>query len=130
MLHLVGYLYYWQTGFNSVFKGLILVSVLLTIMFVGEDTDCVTDCFLGTSDYFFYWTKKEKSHSKERQAVKRFLTQTDALWRFHRTPRPIFMRLSGIEINPFVRKTKTFDTKQISLFLFTAAHRETNLFRF
>jgi len=23
-LHLVGYLYYWQMGFNSVFKGLIL----------------------------------------------------------------------------------------------------------
>jgi hypothetical protein len=24
-LHLVGYLYYWQMGFNSVFKGLILL---------------------------------------------------------------------------------------------------------
>jgi len=24
-LHLVGYLYYWQMGFNSVFKGLIYV---------------------------------------------------------------------------------------------------------
>jgi len=24
-LHLVGYLYYWQMGFNSVFKGLIKV---------------------------------------------------------------------------------------------------------
>jgi len=23
LLHLVGYLYYWQMGFNSVFKGLI-----------------------------------------------------------------------------------------------------------
>jgi len=23
LLHLVGYLYYWQVGFNSVFKGLI-----------------------------------------------------------------------------------------------------------
>ena len=25
LLHLVGYLYYWQMGFNSVFKGLWLV---------------------------------------------------------------------------------------------------------
>jgi len=25
LLHLVGYLYYWQMGFNSVFKGLIFV---------------------------------------------------------------------------------------------------------
>jgi len=26
LLHLVGYLYYWQMGFNSVFKGLIYLS--------------------------------------------------------------------------------------------------------
>jgi len=26
-LHLVGYLYYWQMGFNSVFKGLKFISV-------------------------------------------------------------------------------------------------------
>jgi hypothetical protein len=25
LLHLVGYLYYWQMGFNSVFKGLIQI---------------------------------------------------------------------------------------------------------
>ena len=27
LLHLVGYLYYWQMGYNSVFKGLILLHV-------------------------------------------------------------------------------------------------------
>jgi hypothetical protein len=26
LLHLVGYLYYWQMGFNSVFKGLMIVT--------------------------------------------------------------------------------------------------------
>ena len=28
LLHLVGYLYYWQMGINSVFKGLILITVI------------------------------------------------------------------------------------------------------
>ena len=32
LLHLVGYLYYWQMGFNSVFKGLIMCAVLLNIL--------------------------------------------------------------------------------------------------
>jgi len=27
-LHLVGYVYYWQMGFNSVFKGLMLVTFI------------------------------------------------------------------------------------------------------
>ena len=29
LLHLVGYLYYWQMGFNSVFKGLMRVDLTL-----------------------------------------------------------------------------------------------------
>ena len=36
-LHLVGYLYYWQMGFNSVFKG--LRAKLLSQKFVGFLTD-------------------------------------------------------------------------------------------
>jgi hypothetical protein len=32
LLHLVGYLYYWQMGFNSVFKGLNLFTILLLPM--------------------------------------------------------------------------------------------------
>jgi len=27
LLHLVGYLYYWQMGFNSVFKGLMALNI-------------------------------------------------------------------------------------------------------
>jgi len=30
-LHLVGYLYYWQMGFNSVFKGLIILIILVIL---------------------------------------------------------------------------------------------------
>jgi hypothetical protein len=33
-------------------------------MFISEDTDCVTDCFLGGSDYFLYWATKEMSLEK------------------------------------------------------------------
>jgi len=29
-LHLVGYLYYWQMGFNSVFKGLNRISIVIS----------------------------------------------------------------------------------------------------
>jgi len=42
-LHLVGYLYYWQMGFNSVFKGLtghspeLLLAFSLDIMLWGEN---------------------------------------------------------------------------------------------
>ena len=32
MLHLVGYLYYWQMGFNSVFKGLIQFDLLMMLL--------------------------------------------------------------------------------------------------
>jgi len=35
LLHLVGYLYYWQMGFNSVFKGLIDIVVFDYIPFPG-----------------------------------------------------------------------------------------------
>jgi len=30
LLHLVGYLYYWQMGFNSVFKGLITINTTIS----------------------------------------------------------------------------------------------------
>ena len=30
-MHLVGYFYYWQMGFNSVFKGLIVISIVRMI---------------------------------------------------------------------------------------------------
>jgi hypothetical protein len=33
-------------------------------MSVGEDADCVIDCFSDGSDYIFYRTKKEKSLEK------------------------------------------------------------------
>ena len=36
MLHLVGYLYYWQMGFNSVFKGLMCVKVIDLINIFGH----------------------------------------------------------------------------------------------
>jgi hypothetical protein len=32
MLHLAGYLYYWQMGFNSVFKGLNIVYKMATTL--------------------------------------------------------------------------------------------------
>ena len=40
LLHLVGYLYYWQMGFNSVFKGLIgsLRYLLVRLFKVGDTT--------------------------------------------------------------------------------------------
>jgi len=35
-LHLVGYLYYWQMGFNSVFKGLTYIKI--TVCFLDQGT--------------------------------------------------------------------------------------------
>jgi len=32
LLHLVGYLYYWQMGFNSVFKGLMTLLLLYYVL--------------------------------------------------------------------------------------------------
>jgi len=37
LLHLVGYLYYWQMGFNSVFKGLIKKIRLLKVLHLIND---------------------------------------------------------------------------------------------
>ena len=35
LLNLVGYLYYWQMGFNSVFKGLNYTSKVIALIFHG-----------------------------------------------------------------------------------------------
>ena len=36
LLHLVGYLYYWQMGFNSVFKGLSLIQQTSSVVGKGK----------------------------------------------------------------------------------------------
>ena len=42
LLHLVGYLYYWQMGFNSVFKGLIRIFLLYVFIYkVTVSYDCL-----------------------------------------------------------------------------------------
>jgi len=46
LLHLVGYLYYWQMGFNSVFKGLMQMHL--------KCSDCVHLNRLVSSVYFFW----------------------------------------------------------------------------
>jgi len=47
LLHLVGYLYYWQMGFNSVFKGLITVQQDMTY-----SVYCIS---VGSSTCFGCW---------------------------------------------------------------------------
>jgi len=41
LLHLVGYLYYWQTGFNSVFKGLMPNTLRLYELRVTCHSSCL-----------------------------------------------------------------------------------------
>jgi len=47
LLHLVGYLYYWQMGFNSVFKGLTenykMLSYLKRVQKISAGCKLVTD---------------------------------------------------------------------------------------
>jgi len=52
LLHLVGYLYYWQMGFNSVFKGLMknFLNIKLHIYYcLKASTFCVRGCDIDFS---------------------------------------------------------------------------------
>ena len=50
LLHLVGYLYYWQMGFNSVFKGLIVYDPYSSVLLVPHP---FAEYFLVSSSFNF-----------------------------------------------------------------------------
>ena len=66
-MHLVGYLYYWQMGFNSVFKGLSLVRLcdsdfgITPVDNITIGITCAAFCFhiahisFASSWYLFYY---------------------------------------------------------------------------
>ena len=56
LLHLIGYLYYWQMGFNSVFKGLIgnVLEKFPVILNFYKDFASGRWSYFGFADVFLY----------------------------------------------------------------------------